>query len=667
MKFPTRRLAAAVMGLSLLGGSIVVGVTPAAAADTQSGSLDPGDPTFERPSGGGPSTGDCDQPSALAGSASYRYDLYEITVTAPELLTLDVDGTFDSYLALYCDSFDPGNPLNNLLIDDDDDGPGLDAAVLASDGVNLVAGRSYILAVTSFSSGSGGAYTVNATSATAQIHPLEAGGGLIDDFEGGLGSWTATGLWNGEADTDACGAEVAPYPDPTEAAYYGQDGVCDFDTGTNSGTLTYNSAILVPDGEPFLQFESNYESESGGTFDRKVVEVSTDGGATWTLLEEILESPVNEWITESADLSAYAGDVVRLRFLFETGDALFNTGRGWFVDEVQLVVPEPDAEATVRVTASTPTAEEGGAPGVFTFTRTGDTGEALTIGYSISGTATSGDDYEPLGLVTFNPGQATVTQPVVAVDDGVEEGDETVTVTLLSGSDYDVGVPISATVTIVDPLPEPEPVDPCEGLDDPAFTDVSDTNVHRDNIRCLAALGITEGGPGGRPSSEYGPRLQTTRGQMASFIARTAEELGVELPAAPADAFDDDDESVHELRINQLAAIGIIGDNGEDGSSYFPGQNITREEMASFVNGLIEAESGAPLASDTDAFTDDEDSPYEADINGLAAAGIVQGTGGGLYDPDGTVQRDSMASFIVRTIQHLANDEPRADEPRTEP
>ena len=44
-----------------------------------------------------------------------------------------------------------------------------------------------------------------------------------------------------------------------------------------------------------------------------------------------------------------------------------------------------------------------------------------------------------------------------------------------------------------------------------------------------------------------------------------------------------------------------------------------------------------------------------ADINALAAEAIVLGTGGGLYDPHGTVQRDSMASFLVRTIQYLAN------------
>ena len=79
--------------------------------------------------------------------------------------------------------------------------------------------------------------------------------------------------------------------------------------------------------------------------------------------------------------------------------------------------------------------------------------------------------------------------------------------------------------------------------------------------------------------------------------------------------------------------------------------------MASFLNRLIEAVAGDALSSDDDAFTDDEASEYEGDINGLASVGIVEGTGGGLYDPDGIVRRDSMASFLVRTLQYLANAE----------
>ena len=140
----------------------------------------------------------------------------------------------------------------------------------------------------------------------------------------------------------------------------------------------------------------------------------------------------------------------------------------------------------------------------------------------------------------------------------------------------------------------------------------------------------------------------------------------MDLPAEPDDAFDDDDGNTHELAINQLAALGVIGDNGEDGSSYFPDRTLTRGEMASFLNGLIEAVTGERLASDDDAFPDDDDSDFEAYINGLAAAEIVRGRTTGSYDPDDTVQRDAMASYLVRTYTHLVNATP-ADAPAPNP
>ena len=82
---------------------------------------------------------------------------------------------------------------------------------------------------------------------------------------------------------------------------------------------------------------------------------------------------------------------------------------------------------------------------------------------------------------------------------------------------------------------------------------------------------------------------------MASFIARIIEAGGTVLPADPVDAFDDDNGSVHELRINQLVAIGVIGGNGENGRSYRPSAKINRDEMASFLHGMITELSGAEL------------------------------------------------------------------------
>jgi hypothetical protein len=112
-----------------------------------------------------------------------------------------------------------------------------------------------------------------------------------------------------------------------------------------------------------------------------------------------------------------------------------------------------DDDATVTVAATDATAGEpssGQGTGTFTFTRTGFTGAALTVNYTVTGTATSGSDYTAIGTtVQFGGGSSTATQTVSVIDDPAVEGDETVILTLAAGS-YTVGNAPSATVTIKD-------------------------------------------------------------------------------------------------------------------------------------------------------------------------------------------------------------------------
>src|SRR5581483_4764318 len=119
--------------------------------------------------------------------------------------------------------------------------------------------------------------------------------------------------------------------------------------------------------------------------------------------------------------------------------------------EVQFGVPVPTT--TVAVTASTPTAVEGGANGAFTFTRSGDNSQSLTVGYNVSGTATPGTDYDPLGTVVIPAGQASATIPVHALADNVSDDGETVSVAVSDGAGYSAGSPRQATVTIHETAP----------------------------------------------------------------------------------------------------------------------------------------------------------------------------------------------------------------------
>jgi hypothetical protein len=93
--------------------------------------------------------------------------------------------------------------------------------------------------------------------------------------------------------------------------------------------------------------------------------------------------------------------------------------------------------------------------GLFRLSRTGSTAAALTVTFTLTGTATapgaSGADYSTnvAGLsVTFAVGSATADVMIVPIADAVAEGTETVILTVSDGADYDPGAPASATVNI---------------------------------------------------------------------------------------------------------------------------------------------------------------------------------------------------------------------------
>ncbi len=67
------------------------------------------------------------------------------------------------------------------------------------------------------------------------------------------------------------------------------------------------------------------------------------------------------------------------------------------------------------------------------------------------------------------------------------------------------------------------------------------------------------------------------------------------------------------------------------------------------------ARSGTALAAGTDAFTDDDGSVHEADINAVALAGWVNGIGGGLFNPDGNATRAQFSSIIARMLSTLVD------------
>jgi hypothetical protein len=166
-----------------------------------------------------------------------------------------------------------------------------------------------------------------------------------DGFENGLANWSATGLWHIEADSDTCGAQVAPFPEATHCAYYGIPGVCNYDTGAaNTGDLTLLAPIALPASGPAASVHcwTRHETEScgpGNQFDLFDVQISTDGGASWVDVgrrcDLKIEAP-DVWSPRGIDLTPYLGQSILVRFHFDTVDFIFNDHRGAFVDKVEV-------------------------------------------------------------------------------------------------------------------------------------------------------------------------------------------------------------------------------------------------------------------------------------------------------------------------------------------
>jgi hypothetical protein len=112
---------------------------------------------------------------------------------------------------------------------------------------------------------------------------------------------------------------------------------------------------------------------------------------------------------------------------------------------------EISSDEVVTITAADPTAKENGlTTGYFVVRRTGSTSSALTVNYTVTGTAAPGSDYLALpGSVTIPAGAPSAKITVKPLDDLVAEGDETVKVTLSESSLYALGAGKSATVKIV--------------------------------------------------------------------------------------------------------------------------------------------------------------------------------------------------------------------------
>jgi hypothetical protein len=169
-----------------------------------------------------------------------------------------------------------------------------------------------------------------------------------------------------------------------------------------------------------------------------------------------------------------------------------------------------------------------------------------------------------------------------------------------------------------------------------------ESSVHSTDIDAIADTSITRGcNP--MLNDRFCPERKITRGELAAFIRRA-----LALPGSATDTYIDDGASEFEGDIESLVGAGIVVPCNASGDRFCPDDEVTREVMAQF---LVQAFGLA--GSDVDAFTDDESSPHEQDINAIAAVAITKGCNpptNDMFCPDRVVPRQEMASFMIRAL-----------------
>ncbi|MBA4313498.1 MAG: hypothetical protein C0417_12815, partial [Chlorobiaceae bacterium] len=156
-----------------------------------------------------------------------------------------------------------------------------------------------------------------------------------DDFENGMGNWTtqvysSADLWH---------ITQYNYNSSTHSLWCGIEGQWNYNNGQRINNAAISPTIDLR-GRTFatLEFYESYETEPG--YDYCMVDVSTDGGSTWIPLRGSYGSAPSGtsggWMLRSYDLTSFTGYVIKVRYYFDTGDAIAQQYPGWFVDDVNI-------------------------------------------------------------------------------------------------------------------------------------------------------------------------------------------------------------------------------------------------------------------------------------------------------------------------------------------
>ena len=205
-----------------------------------------------------------------------------------------------------------------------------------------------------------------------------------DDMENGQGAWTHAAVTSGYKDQWHLSSEKDHTTDGMDSWKCGSTSTGTYASYDDSGLVT--PTISLPDFGYVLQFwywiETQLCYDDDTASDGAFVEISTDGGASWSEiepeggypcaicdLEPMLKSPFDVgtpcysgyrgWTEAMFDLSSYSGNV-KLRFRF--GSDIGAAYEGWYIDDVKVYVAPTPAPTMTPTQTPTPTKAPTGTP-----------------------------------------------------------------------------------------------------------------------------------------------------------------------------------------------------------------------------------------------------------------------------------------------------------------
>lgn len=166
---------------------------------------------------------------------------------------------------------------------------------------------------------------------------------LTEDFENGIPEgWTTTSTdW---VLTDGVGFTSQYFAPPAHTNYMGFNDDAAGNGSANSGEIVTSMIDLTGIESPAVTFDTYFINGDYLADETAKINVSTDGGATWTEVFSIEEGTGTDWQTINVQLLDYIDQTIMISFAYGDGGGW---QYGWCIDDVVVgnyVAPENDIE-----------------------------------------------------------------------------------------------------------------------------------------------------------------------------------------------------------------------------------------------------------------------------------------------------------------------------------